>query len=327
MGRLLEIDDIRGISIFVMILIHTNAYFMADKIAFFTLEISQFAVVAFIFCSSYLFYLKYKTESVKEFMDHFVKRVKRLVIPYYIFFAVYILFVYLKEPAKLTADYVVRNLTFTGGLDFNWLVLLFIELAILMPLFKIWDEKHKKVLYVYIIVAVISSIIFLKYSPHPLYRYIMWLPWSLIVIYTMFFDRIRKHPPLFWGLTSIFLALFLISRQYFLIPLGHSLRQYDNKYPPNLYHLSYCLVELNILYFLAQRGVFAITRKYIHFLSLYSYQIYFLHLLVIFTITVFYHFNFNWVTFFLATLSITSILQFVFNKTWSIVFPKKVISQ
>ena len=313
MRRLDFIDDIRGISIFATILIHTNAYFLANKVAFSLIELSQFAVVAFIFCSSYLYYLKDKVESLPLFWEYLLKRLKRLVIPYYIFITVYFLFTFIKEPRKLSPLYVFQNLTFTGGLDFNWLVLLFIQLAILMPFFSFLRRNNKMVLYMYIMVATISSIIFLKYTPHPLYRWIMWLPWSLVIIYTMYFEKIRKNSMLFWGLTTIFFIIFLMTQQWVLIPAKHSLRMYDNKYPPNIYHLSYCLAGLNILYFLSQKGLFMITRRFIHFLSRYSYEIYFLHILVIYVVTVFFHFKFTWVTFFVTVLGITSILQVILN--------------
>lgn len=313
MTRLDFIDDIRGISIFATVLIHTNVYFLNNKIAYSLIELTQFAVVAFIFCSSYLYYLKDKVESLTLFLQHFFKRLKRLFVPYYIFLAAYFLFTFIKEPHKLTPNYIFQNLTLTGGIDFNWLVLLFIQLAILMPLFSYLRRRYVKILYLYVIVAVISSILFLKYTPHPLYRIIMWLPWSLVVIYTMYFERIRKSAVLFWGLTVLFFIIFLITRQFVLVPLGHSLRMYDNKYPPNIYHLSYCLAGLNVLYFLSQKGLFMITRRFIHFLSRYSYEIYFLHILVIFVLTVFFHFKFNWVTFFLAVLGITSVVQVILN--------------
>ncbi|MBI4973665.1 acyltransferase [Candidatus Roizmanbacteria bacterium] len=313
MKRLDFIDDIRGISIFAMIMIHTNVYFLQNNIAYTLIELSQFAVVAFIFCSSYLYYLKDKVETLPLFWQHFLKRLKRLIIPYYIFLAVYFLFTFLKEPQKLTPNYIFQNLTLTGGIDFSWLVILFIELTILMPFFSFLRRKYSIVLYMYIIVAVISSIIFLKYTPLPWYRFIMWLPWSLIIIYTMYFEKIRKNTFLFWGLTLGFFAIFLVTQQFVLVPLGHSLRMYDNKYPPNIYHLSYCLAGLNILYFLSQKGLFAVTRRFIHFLSRYSYEIFFIHILVIFVVTVFFHFPFNWVTFFLAVLGITSLVQVALN--------------
>lgn len=314
MSRLDFIDDIRGISIFAMVMIHTNVYFLQNNIAYTLIELNQFAVVAFIFCSSYLYYLKDKVESLPLFWNHLLKRIKRLIIPYYIFLAVYFLFTFIKEQKKLTPLYIFQNITLSGAIDFNWLVLLFIELAILMPFLSLLRRRYIKVFYLYTVVAIISSILFLKYSPHPLYRFIMWLPWSFVIIYTMYFEKIRKSTIIFWGLTGIFFMIFLITQQLIFVPHGHSLRMYDNKYPPNIYHLSYCLGGLNILFFLSQKGLFTFARKFIHFLSKYSYEIFFLHILVIYVVTVFFHFKFNWVTFFLTVLGITSVVQWGINK-------------
>ena len=150
MKRLDFIDDIRGISIFATVLIHTNVYFLHNKIAYSLIELTQFAVVAFIFCSSYLYYLKDRVESLSLFWQHLFKRLKRLIIPYYIFLAIYFLFTFIKQPHKLTPLYISQNLTLTGGIDFNWLVLLFIELAVLMPLFKIL-EKNIQNYYMYML--------------------------------------------------------------------------------------------------------------------------------------------------------------------------------
>lgn len=314
--RLPEIDDIRGISIILMILIHTNAYFLSNKISYFTLELSQFAVVAFIFCSAYLFYLKQQVYGWGDFLNHLWKRIKRLVIPYYIFFAVYYLFLVLKEPKKLTFPYITQNVFVIGGLDFNWLVLLFIELAILMPFISYLFEKKRLWFYMYTFLAFLSSLVFLKYTPLSYYRFIMWLPWSLILIYTFLFDRLRKQKKLFWLITAISFLLYILLPLLVLKPLGRSLFMYDNKYPPNLYHLSYGVFCVNILYMLSQWRLFSnfIVQKIIHFFSIYSYSIFFIHILVIYVVTVFFHFHFTWVTFFLAVTGITVVVQLLFNK-------------
>ena len=315
--RLPEIDDIRGISIILMILIHTNAYFLADKISYDTLELSQFAVVAFIFCSAYLFYLKQQVYGWKEFFSHLWKRVKRLVVPYYIFFAIYFLIVIVKQPKYLDVSYLSQNIFLYGGLDFNWLVLLFIELAILMPFISYLFEKKRPLFYLYSALALASSLLFLKYTPLSYYRAIMWLPWSLILIYTYLFDLLRKDTKLFLGITALSLLLYYILPIVALKPLGHSLYMYDNKYPPNLYHLVYGIFCVNILYILSQWKFFSntIVQKIFHFFSIYSYSIFFIHIVVIYIVTVPFHFHFNWITFFLAVTGITVLVQLAVNKS------------
>lgn len=313
--RLPEIDDIRGISIILMIMIHTNVYFLSNKISYLTLELSQFAVVAFIFCSAYLFYLKSQVYSWGDFLSHLVKRIKRLIIPYYWFFTVYYIFLLLKDAKKVTLAYVVQNIFVIGGLDFNWLVLLFIELAILMPFVSYLFEKKRVWFYVYTVLAFVSSLIFLKYTPLSYYRFVMWLPWSLVLIYTYLFNQLKEKKMLFWAVTALCFVLYYIIPPLVLKPLGHSLFMYDNKYPPNIYHLAYGIGCINILYMLSRWKLFAnyIVQTIVNFFSVYSYTIFFIHILVIYVVTVFFHFKFNWVTFFLAVTGITMLTQLLYN--------------
>ncbi len=314
--RLTEIDDIRGISIVLMILIHTNVYFLYNKISYATLELSQFAVVAFIFCSAYLFYLKEQVYGWSEFFTHLWKRIKRLIIPYYVFFAAYCLLLAFKEPKYLNLPYLSQNVFVIGGLDFNWLVLLFIELAILMPFISYLFEKKRVWFYIYSFLAFASTLLFLKFTPLPYYRFIMWLPWSIVLIYTYLFERLIKNRKLYILITAIFFLLYFVIPLLVLKPLGRSLFMYDNKYPPNLYHLAYGIFCVNILYLLSQWKLFSnrVVQATIHFFSVYSYSIFFIHILVIYVVTKIFHFEFNWVTFFLAVTVITVLVQLIMNK-------------
>lgn len=323
--RLSIVDDLRGISILVMILIHTNAYFLKNKIAYMSVELSQFAVVAFVFCSAYLLYLKLPLQSFSQFISYLKKRVIRLVLPYYCFLALYLVFLIPKEQHKLTFSYLFHNLFFTGGLDFNWLVLLFLELTVLMPLFKLWKEKRGIILIGFTFLSFVSTLIFLAFTPLPFYRWIMWLPWSLVVIYTLFFPRIYENKKTFWLITIILFLIFILSQQYVLVPLHHSLRMYDNKYPPNIYHLSYGIMGINLLYFFSEKGLFSFSpvRQFVHFFSLHSYSIFFVHILVIYALTMFFRFHFNWITFFLSVLVITFLVQLLLNKGGSVLQKKK----
>lgn len=313
--RLPEIDDIRGISIILMIMIHTNVYFLSNKISYLTLELSQFAVVAFIFCSAYLFYLKKQVYGWGDFFNHLIKRIKRLIIPYYWFFAVYYIFLLIKEPKKLTLTYLTQNIFVIGGLDFNWLVLLFIELAVLMPLISYLFEKQRILFYLYTFLAFLSTLLFLQYTPLSYYRYVMWLPWSLVLIYTYIFNELKEHKKLFLIVTIICFALYYLLPILVLKPLGHSLFMYSNKYPPNLYHLAYGIGAVNVLYMLSKWKLFSsyIVQTIINFFSTYSYTIFFIHILVIYVVTIFFRFHFNWVTFFLAVTGITILTQLAYN--------------
>lgn len=312
--RLPEVDDLRGISIIVTILIHTNAFFLSNVWAYSSREISQFAVVAFLFCSSYLSLLKpYPT--LFEFIPYVWKRLKRLVVPFYIFFTVYVLFsVFLlgKQPSQ---SYIVNSFLLTGGIDFNWLVLLFVELMFITPLIQFLNAKSKVGLYIYTFIALASSIIFLIYTPLPYYRLIMWLPWSLVIIYTLYFDRLWNNKKLFFIVTALFGVIFVITQQLILLPLHHSFSMYYNKYPPNLYHISYSLFAINIIYFLSRKQLFSssLVQSVVNFFSTNSYSLYFIHILVIDAIWKWIRPT-NWILFFLLVTYISVVIQILLNR-------------
>lgn len=312
--RLPEIDDIRGISIIVMILIHTNAYLLSDKMAYTTREISQFAVVAFLFCSAYLSLQKPYPNTFGAIISYVYSRLKRLLIPFYLFFITYVVFMNLTMGKSFSQDYIIKSILLIGGLDFNWLVLLFVQLMLLTPIIQYLFAKQRLLFYLYTAIAFISSLIFLKFTPLPFYKNIMWLPWSLVIIYTLYFESMWKNKILFFFATILFGALFIGTQQLILVPLNHPLSMYSNKYPPNLYHISYSLFAINILYFLSRIRIFSIPpiQNIIHFYSVNSYQIFFIHILVIEAVWKWVRPS-NWVVFFLIVACISALVQIVFN--------------
>ena len=170
------IDDLRGLGIFVMIMIHTNAYFLQNKIAYTTLELSQFAVILFIFCSSYLSFQKELIFTPQSFFVYVKKRFLRLIPPYYFFLAAHFILIYIAQRKKLTQQYILNNVFITGGVEFNWLVFLFLEFTFLTPFLYVLRKKRLKLFMFFFISSIFSAIIFLQYTPLPYSRYFMWLP-------------------------------------------------------------------------------------------------------------------------------------------------------
>jgi len=313
--RLPELDDIRGISIIVMIMIHTNAYFLSNWWSATTRDISQFAVVAFLFCSTYLSIQRPFPQSISELLPYVLKRLKRLILPFFVFFTVYVLLMKFGIGKSFPLKYIIESFLLIGGIDFNWLVLLFVQLMIITPLLYFLFAKKKILLLIYTVIAFISSVVFLKYTPLPYYRSIMWLPWSLVIIYTFYLDVLWKNKKLFFLTTFILGFLFLGTQQWVLVPLKHSLSQYANKYPPNLYHISYSLFALNILYYLSKVNAFSqsLVQKTIHFFSINSYTLFFIHILVIEVVWKWARPH-NWIVFFLIVTIISVVIQLGMNK-------------
>lgn len=316
--RLEFVDMLRGLAMITMILLHTNAYFLNNPISLFTWDWGQFAVPIFVFCSSYVFFQKqYSFSSLQEFFHYAKKRIIRLLVPYYIFVAVYSGLIYLQNSTKLTLKYTLQNLTLTGGIDINWLVILFVYFIFIMPFIQWSAEKNKKIFYVYFLFCLTISILtifnfsFLTFN----YRLTMWPAWSLLIIVNYFIVKYEKK-------LKVILVIFLISTVVFMIMyliqkyLGHSTVQYYNKYPPNIYHLVFGVTSSIPIFWLAKKGLLAFfpLKQLLAFLSKYSYSIYFIHYCVIFVLFVFTKIKFNWVSFFVAVLLLSIITQIVFIK-------------
>lgn len=316
--RLEFVDMLRGLAMVVMVLLHTNAYFLNNPVSLFTWDWGQFAVPVFIFCSSYIFFKKqYSFSSLSEFFHYAKKRIVRLLIPYYIFVVVYGGLVYLQNSARLTLKYTLQNIMLVGGIDINWLVLLFVCFIFIMPFVQWSIEKNKKIFYMYFLFCLVLSVITIFNFPllTSNYRLTMWLPWSLLIIANYFIVKYEKNFKILFGVFSISTIIF-VALYFFQKYLGHSTIQYYNKYPPNLYHIAFGITSTIPVFLVAKRGLFSSSplRQLLSFLSKHSYSLYFVHYCVIFVLFVFTKIKFNWITFFITVLFISIIIQLVINK-------------
>lgn len=313
MQRDKTIDNLRGLAMLAMIIIHATAYFLRDKITLFIWDSLQWAVPVFLFCSFYLYYNKVKTFDKENILPYFKKRFSRLLIPYYVFLLVYFLLVYFLDPRKFNLNYFSANVFLYGGLDLNWLPLLFFYLSFLMPLLLLL-EKKKIWFNLWGFLSIVSSIVFIFYSPFKS-RTIMWLPWSTFIFFTLFFIRNEKNWKRLFYAALVFGLIFIVTR-LIEIKIGHNLTHFGNKYPPTLYHLSYGVVSVIVLYWLSKKNVFTFLGfdKFLNFLSVNSYPIFFTHSLAIF-LFIWLKIKFpNWFTLFLGISSVSFLTQIILNK-------------
>lgn len=308
--RFLEIDMLRGLAILAMILIHTTYYFLSDNIALFIWTWSQFAVPVFIFCAAYLFFQKPQTPS----SSYLKKRFFRLLKPYYIFLLFFIPILYFINPEKIDTKYILQSMFIIGGVDINWLILLFFLLTFIFPLLSLCFKKYKLLFVIYSILSVTASVLFIFNKISFSYKYIFWLPWSVIPIFTYFFVLWEYKKNFAIYLTFISGIIFVFSYYLELIS-KHSLGMYENKYPPTIYFLSYGIFIISIIYLLSRIIVKNKTvTKAISFFSLYSYSIYFIHYTILIILVSYIKYIYNWTLFFLTVLISTVIIQIGINK-------------
>lgn len=307
--RFEEIDILRGFSILIIILIHSCVNFLNNKLAFIIWDYSQFAVVVFIFCSAFIFFVREPQVNLANFIKYFEKRLWRLLPTYYFFAALYLILSFLFQKKIITSNTVIANLLLFGGLDFNWLVLLFVYLTAIMPVVYFLYNKNRFLFYFSGLLTLVSAVVFIFYRPLN-YRIIMWLPWSLILYFTLIILKNKDNKKFLLSLALTFLVIFLSLK--FTIIKG---TQFQNKYPPNLYHLSYGIFSLILLYFISGFKLFntGLIKKFLYFLSLNSYTIFFIHIIIIFLITVPLKLKLNWYSFFFAVLTLTILVQNIIN--------------
>lgn len=309
------IDILRGLGILSIIFIHVTAWFRGDKVAYSIWNWGQFAVPVFVFCSTYLFFIKKEKYEQEGFINYSLNRLKRLLAPYYLFLIFLFLIYLLKDAEKIQWQSVLMNITLTTpGNELNWAVLLFVYLTILMfPLVGLW-RKARTLFILYSLFALTSSVLLLIYKWPFNYKLVMWLPWSLIILFSWYFARYETRK-LFYPLTLVGTGLLFVGLYFLKDTFGNAFEFIKNKYPPNLYYLSYGMFSVTVIYYLAKGRLFDAFHKQIHFLSANSYTIFFIHLWLVIAFSEFMNIQrFVWWQFFAIILVLTLAVQLLINK-------------
>ncbi len=317
------IDFLRGIAILVMIVLHTQSYFLSNKVIHTFWSYGNFVVQIFIFVSAYIFFKKTAVSKPIFTLSYFKDRLLRLMVPYYIFLGVYFGLIYVFEHDKITLPFIRDNILLTGGLDLNWLVVLFVYLTFLLPFVAYVESKSRPLVHGIFLISIASSVVLFFYKPPFHYKLTMWLPWLTIVgtaYYFNLFEKFKKIIPA----VSIGALLIFAGTLFYLSNAHRSLVLFDNKYPPNIYFLSYGIMWIGIM-MLAYRlfEKIPLVTKGINFFSVYSYTLFFIHYIAMYVIikTVPYK-EFGWFPFFIGVIAISVAGQYGLNVFQS-ALPKK----
>lgn len=288
-----HIDLLRAFAIVGMIAIHTLQYSLNGPVQIFFWNYLHFVEALFVFCSGYVLTAHYQEHFVSSshLIKWYFKRITRLLVPFYLYllahYTLWILFPNLFSGLGLVKSFtfILQSIFLVGGVDVNWLVLLFVELTILLPIF-FRLIKRKYLLAVFMVLALLATVFFTLHNLNSIYRFVMWIPWSLILLFSILtsLKDLKKeivHKKYFSiGLLALgaFLFLFTLWSQ-----TGNSLRLIDNKYPPNLFYLLYGF-GATVIAFIISRWGFWQHRSVKHlwfFVSQNSYQLFFIHFVVL----------------------------------------------
>ena len=152
----------------------------------------------------------------------------------------------------------------------------------------------------------------------------MWLPWSFLCVIAILVVQYGKTRFLNFGLLLASVIIYIAGYLY-QVSINASPSLFDNKYPPNLYYLIYGVAGVVILTYLNKLTFIPkIVSQHIHFLSTYSYSLYFIHytLLSVATYLMAYY-SFTWYTFFAIVFIPSVLIQWIYVK----VVEKRVLQE
>lgn len=293
-----HLDFLRTCGILVIILTHTLSYYLSHRIIFTIWNYIHFVVVLLVFCSGYLMIAQNKNSFTKprEIFSWYKKRLIRLIIPFYTYLLIhYFLWFFLPRffnglNLKKNFDFILQSVLFTGGVDFNWFVLLFIQLTVLFPL-VICSFRKKIYFLLFISLMLISAIFFTLINfPGPTYRFVMWAGWLNIIFLSVFiyqqetkdtvlFETLKRY--FFIGLTAgIF---FLLMRVGLIGFRGKDLVLTKHKYPPDALYLSYGIAVSCIFLIISRIKQLSsgILGRIFQFIGRRTYQLFFIHYIVL----------------------------------------------
>ena len=126
--RSLSVDILKTVGILCVILAHVNP-------PGWLYNIRVFDVCMLVFASGIT--LKYHGNSLKDYLTYLLKRFIRLIVPTWIFLIFYFGFSYMMslvyQQWKYSISDYVKSFTFTGGIDYIWIIRVYFLMAILSP--------------------------------------------------------------------------------------------------------------------------------------------------------------------------------------------------
>ena len=317
--RNLSVDFLRGFAVILIILIHVTVYFRNNPLAAWLWEYSQVAVPIFVFCSAYVYFSR--PDEVLS-IQYFTKRIKRLIIPYYFFLLALFTYTFVLKGQPISFETIMRKVAFLNmnSRDLDWLVILFLSFMVLMPFIRFLSKKPL-LFTLFTLLSLFSSIGLLFVTPNIPFRAYMWLPWSIVLIVSYFIAQFEKSKWVIPGTIGTFFLFYVLSKQL-LLEMGKTLTLTANKYPPNIFYLSYGIFLMIIIYYMYNK--FSLKNdsfaRLVTFLSTYSYSIFFIHFLLLYFILDFVPYKtMEWWHVFGIVLFVTLAVQWSINKVSTLI--------
>ncbi len=283
-----SVDILRALSIVVMMIIHSNASFLNDPVSLWVWSYSQWVVPAFLLCSFLVG--SYEVTSFAGYWRYAIARARRLLIPYYAWLGIYIALLWFLRGSIPSSSSLIANIFFTGGNDYNWLVLLFLQSTLLGPLIIYLLKKRSYMSWIVFALSLTASVAFVQNRGYWQGHYRLWLmaSWTGIIWGILYFARLwqekkYKAAGLFWLIA--FVTYYVCS--YVLVTRGGMRADmFYHKYPPDVIYFLFCLWTTPLAYLgavysakiFSEQSLFIRIARHI---SVHSYTLFFIHICVL----------------------------------------------
>lgn len=275
--RIFAIDILRALAIIGVMVIHTLALYLGPPAINETWNYLEFVVITFVACSGYVNWLSFGNSKKKFLPAWYGKRFIRLYMPYIL---------YVAAIAILTHSFSSSSIFLTGGIDVGWLTLLFMQLALVTPVFIWITRDNKRNMFSLIIFGLIALVMVFVPVASTYSRAVAWIPWSFIYLLGMNVAKMattQKRDPNYSVIAVGIALLVWLALDALLNARGAALTFTLHKYPPDLFYLSYGIAVTGVLLWLVTlfEKVFAGMQGVIMFFSLHSYGMFFMQLIVL----------------------------------------------
>ena len=278
-NRITYLDFLKFIGISCIIIAHVKP----TAIVF---TIRNFDVVLMVIISSLLAHNSYeKYVQTGSWVNYITSRVKRLVIPTWIFMILYFIKCALLSGYFMEKEVYINSFLLTRyGIGYVWIILIYIYSAIMIPIcYKVKNIN----------IGTISAIIMLYVVYEVLYFYQIGIEYKFIetILYYFvpygivtfigynYYLLCKKHR---FIIITTCMCLFVTMGLYYYNKLGSIQNIQISKYPPRIYYLSYGIaVSFILLEIFRSLDLKIYTNRIVCFVSKHSLWIYLWHILAI----------------------------------------------
>lgn len=263
------IDILRFLGISLIILAHVNP-------PNYILNLRCFDVPMMLFVSG----LAYSNKRSNFSISFIVHRIKRLIIPVYIFLSFYFIVVlafkyFLKIDFGITKEHIVGSYLLMNGIGYVWIIRVFLLIGIITPILQKFNETKLGtwtymcfILFFLLIQEIITEIgagltsIFIR-------EYVYYMT-GYSIIFMIGLRIMKEHKLWKWNIFGV--SIFLLSACYIIIDhssggaginISSAIHVNNYKYPPQTYFITYGIMMSLFIYAILKKNIFNYPRLFL----------------------------------------------------------------